>query len=420
MAHYHTFPDESVSITNYLLFLAYTFIAGNNMEMKDIVIVGNVSDDPFSLDIGYIMGQVRDISDLVSLKTFANSEFCPRFLVNEEKEYEDIGRGLNGKTVIICSTTQHYNQSRNGLAMRTLILATAAKDNGAQKVILVEPDLFYSAQDRGPQGEFSEEGRSKKDQKKFDGQPFTSKLYAYLLKVAGVDAVITIHNHSVNVQNIFSNIFEGQFYNIIPDHVYADYIKRSDMVVTGKNGDNLILCAPDSGARPFAAAVHKALGLSDCRMITMQKERSGERRVDLELSPESQCGLEDLEGKDIIVLDDMVRTGRTIIESAKLLRKGNPNRICFGVSHFHSSQEGRDTLNSKALDEILTLNTIPSILNRDMQGRLRKKIVVLKIEKWISRILLEILGMDASRFAKDFYTVDMSSKNPRWRPSTII
>jgi ribose-phosphate pyrophosphokinase len=65
-------------------------------------------------------------------------------------------------------------------------------------------------------------------------------------------------------------------------------------------------------------------------------------------------------------------------------------------------------------DEILTLNTIPSILNRDTQGRLRKNMVVLKIEKWIARFLLQQIGRETSRLDGNFYSVDMSSKNPRW------
>jgi len=89
--------------------------------------------------------------------------------------------------------------------------------------------------------------------------------------------------------------------------------------------------------------------------------------------------------------------------------------LCFVVTHFLSSAEARENLNSKYIDEILTSNTIPSVLNRDSQGRLRKKMVVLKIEKWIARFLLEYMGKSTLKFEKDFYSVDMSSKNPRWR-----
>ena len=66
-----------------------------------------------------------------------------------------------------------------------------------------------------------------------------------------------------------------------------------------------------------------------------------------------------------------------------------------------------------AVDEILTLNTLPTILNRDEQGRLRRKIVVLKIEHWLARNLAEILGLPWQK--KDgLYHMDMSSKNARF------
>jgi ribose-phosphate pyrophosphokinase len=92
--------------------------------------------------------------------------------------------------------------------------------------------------------------------------------------------------------------------------------------------------------------------------------------------------------------------------------------VLFCVSHFYSSEEGRENLAASAIDEILTLNTLPTILNRDSQGRLRRKLVVLKIEKWISRYLHRYRG-EAGDARPDFYAVDMSSKNPRWRMSRM-
>jgi ribose-phosphate pyrophosphokinase len=383
--------------------------------MNDFLVIGNVSDDPFAIDIGHLCGQVNDMSDLISLKSFANSEFCPRF-ISDEHDFTMIGRSLSGRTVIICSTSTHTFHTRQALAMRTFILARAAKDNGAHRVILVEPDLFYSAQDRGPhldEGE-PEGARSLEDMKKFDGQPLTSQLYALLLRTSGVDAVVTIHNHSEKVQRAFARVFNQAFYNLIPNEVYAKYIKDSDMLVSGEKGEQLVLCAPDEGAVPFVHQVFDSLGLSAARCLVMEKERQGERQVSMTVSPTSDITLSELAGKDVIVLDDMVRTGSTIVECCRHLRTGKPRRVCFGLTHFYASDECRENLNSKFIDEILTLNTIPSILNRDTQGRLRKKIVVLKIEKWIARFLLQHLGKDASRFESDFYAVDMSSKNPRW------
>jgi len=383
--------------------------------LDKVIIVGNVSEDPFAIDVGHSFGQHSDISDQISLKSFANGEVCPRF-ISDEFDLESIGEKLSGHTVVIVSTTSD-GHSRQALAMRNLLIARAAKDNGAAQVLLVEPDLFYSAQDRGPRPEHGKTAfpRDNKDFKKFDGQPFSSRLYADLLKTSGVDGVVTVHNHSSSVQHLFRETFAGRFHNMLPSEIYADYLLNSDIVETTDSGSNLVLCAPDKGAVPFVEQMHQALGLAKAGMCLMSKERTGERQVEIMVSPQSPTPLEAIEGKDVIVFDDMVRTGSTIVKCCQSLRKGKPRRILFCVSHFYSSEEGRENMASSAIDEILTLNTLPTILNRDTQGRLRKKMVVLKLEKWIARFLQKQLGMEIPQ-ERPPYSVDMSSKNPRWRP----
>lgn len=379
------------------------------------VVTGTFTDDPFAIDVAQYIGLREDISDTVALKTFANSEFCPRYVLDAD-DIEHIGRRLHGKIVLICTVSTH-DRSRNDLAMRNCILARAAKDNGAERVVLVEPDLFYSAQDRGPHrfGDL-EADREISDLKKFDGQAFTSLLYAQLLKTSGVDAVVTVHNHSVKVQKLFNDVFEGHFHNLIPTEVYAHYIKTSNFVQTGKDGDNLVIVAPDKGATPFMNNMWDALELPLCKRVVMDKVRSGEREVSMTLSDHSEVGMDYLEGKDVIVFDDMVRTGTTIVQCCEYLKTGHPNRVCFGVTHFHTSPEAREKLNSQFIDEILTTGTLPDIMNRDCQGRLRRKLTVIKLGKWMARHILQMYGLDDGRFEKNFYKIDMSSKNPRWPP----
>jgi ribose-phosphate pyrophosphokinase len=384
--------------------------------MSNVIIVGNVAEDPFAIDVGHSFGQEADLSDIVSLKTFSNGEFCPRFIADEQ-DLTRIGEKLEGTTVVIVSVNSH-NHSRQTLAMRTFLLARAAKDNGAARVVLVEPDLFFSAQDRGPRTDHGKTAhpRDLKDFKKFDGQPFSSLMYAQLLKTAGVDSVFTVHNHSRSVQDVFRTIFGGDFHNLLPTELYAHYLRHSDMVELGQDGSNLILCAPDKGAVEFVEHMKNAIGLPGLGLCKMSKERTGERQVEIQVATDSPVPLEGLAGKDVVVFDDMVRTGSTIVQCCRALRQGSPRRVLFCVSHFYSSQEGRENMASNAIDEILTLNTLPTILNRDTQGRLRHKLVVLKIEKWISRHLLDYFHQDAGKLREDFYSADMSSKNPRWRP----
>jgi len=348
------------------------------------------------------------------MKAFANTEFCPRF-ISDEHDLTRIGNQLEGKTVVIVSTSS-LTMSRNSLAMRNLLIARAAKDNGATAVVLVEPDLYYSAQDRGPradQGETHFE-RDIDDLKKFDGQPFSSRLYAQMLRLAGVDRVLTVHNHSVAVQTEFANVFNGNFHNLIPYELYADYLHRANIVDFGPQGEGLVLCAPDKGARDFVRNMFAKLDLPAAKFVLLDKERTGEREVEISLHPESDTTFDDIAGHDMVLFDDMVRTGSTVVKSCEFLKRAKPNRTVFAVSHFYASSEGREKMANPAIDEILTLNTLPTVLNRDVQGRLRKKLVVLKIEQWLANNLCDILAIPAPQ-QDSLYSIDMSSKNPRFK-----
>ena len=380
----------------------------------DLVIVGNTSDDPFAIDVAFGMGQQEDIADLISLKLFANSEFCPRF-ISDERDMSHIDDHLRGRQVVIVSTS-NLTINRQSLAMRNLLIARAARENGARQVTLVEPDLYYSAQDRGPRPDLgaTDFERTEADLKKFDGQPFSAKLYAEMLKLSGVDRVVTVHNHSAAAQAIFAEAFGNDFHNLVPYEIYVDYLLNSNIVHYGDDGDGLALCAPDKGARPFTVEMLALLGLPRARLVLLDKERTGERDVEIGLHPESEAAFEQLEGCDIVLFDDMVRTGSTVVKSCQFLKRARPGRTVFAVTHFYASDEGREKMADPSIDEILTLNTIPTILNRDVQGRLRRKTVVLKIEKWLARNLCRILGAPAPA-RSGLYQIDMSSKNQRFQ-----
>ncbi|MFI5357944.1 MAG: ribose-phosphate diphosphokinase [Opitutales bacterium] len=385
------------------------------MHETSHLVVGNSSDDPFAIDVAYAMGQQEDVADLISLKQFANSEFCPRF-ISDEQDFTDIGNKLQGRSVVIVSTSTPL-LSRQSLVMRTLMMARAAKENGAAEVILVEPDLYYSAQDRGPRPGLGRTDfpRDERDLKKFDGQPFTAKLYAEMLRLAGVDRLFTVHNHSHSVQATFAEVFEGRFHNLIPYDIFVDYLQNSDIVHYGRDGEGLALCAPDKGARDFVKEMCRRLNLPKVKFVLLDKERSGERKVSICVHAESEWSLKDIAGHDVVLFDDMVRTGSTVVQACQVLKEAKPGKTVFALTHFYASEEGRVKMASTAIDEILTLNTIPTVLNRDIQGRLRKKMVVLKIERWLARKLCEVLGLTARKMDQSLYAIDMSSKNLRWK-----
>ncbi len=378
------------------------------------LIVATESDEPFAIDVAMYSGQKIDYSDIVALKTFANGEFCPRFIGDPDR-YDNIGHLLDERTVVIVAADSS-RLTRNDIAWHTCLLAGAAKDNGAKDVILVQPNLFFAAQDRGPREDqgMCDKSRNLEDFKKFDGQPFSCLLYARVLKVAGVDAVLTVHNHSISAKKTFQGIFGDRFVDLSPTEIFADYVLRSDVAPAIRSGEGVLLCAPDEGARAMALDIHEKLGGASAGVICLAKRRSGERSVDSAIAPDSDVNVEQIKGRDIVVVDDMVRTGNTIRECCRLLKELGAQRTVFCVTHYYSSSEVRENLNTPEFHEIVALNTMPYITNRDVQGRLRRKMTVLKIEKWLSAKLLAFLDLDASRLHPPRYREDMSAKNPRY------
>lgn len=390
----------------------------------DAIIVSNWSDASFALDVAHKFGQTTDISDIISLKSFANTEFCPRFLV-DETELDTIGRGLEGKRVYLISTTAP-SYSRVELSTRNFLIASAAKENGAERVVLIEPDLFFSAQDRGPHFLDHPQMTSPDERKKFDGQPFSAQLYGEILRSSGVDQVVTVHNHKPSVlAQIYANIFKDAeealpFVNLDISHIVANFIQRT--VSVEKNGGNLAFVAPDQGAAEFGERVRELTNLPESVLVTLEKTRLGQRSVEFTSSQD----LTALKGREVFILDDMVRTGGTIAGTIKFLAENSatrPESIYFYCTHSYISPEGRENLNSPYLTEFITTNTLPNVLNRDDQGRLRRKMVVLKIEAWIADALTNCLeggqlpseryGPQSVLHADSLYTLDYSSKNLR-------
>lgn len=399
----------------------------NVMDHSNYVLVSNVSDASFAIGVAHARSQKIDISDVVGLKTFVNSEFCPRFLIDDPTE-ETLGHGLQGKSVYILSTSSpHY--TRNELAMRNCLLASAAKENGADLVALVEPDLFYSAQDRGPRTVSHPQITDFASRVKFVGQTCSAGLYARMLKAAGVDMVMTVHNHKPSVmRQIYEETFAGElstgkprFVNLDIAHIVANYVLRSGLVRLWNYGEHVGFVAPDDGAVDFVRKVREYSGLHNSVLVTMKKTRHGQRDVEIDSSSDITL----LKDRDVFVLDDMVRTGGTIAANVKALAENPecaPTSIFFYCTHTYICPEARENLNSPYITQFITTNTIPNVLNRDDQGRLRKKTVVLKLEPWIGHAILQCLEYghnpdeiyDASSVghADGFYAADISSKNP--------
>ena len=243
--------------------------------MSSPIVVSNVSDASFAIGVAHASLQPYDIADMISLKSFVNSEFCPRFMQDDVSEL-NLGHGLDGKSVYIISTHSPH-LSRNELAMRNFLIASAAKENGAKFVALVEPDLYYSAQDRGPRTLDHPQVTDFASREKFVGQPCSAELYANLLKNSGVDAVMTVHNHKPDVmKGIYEKVYGPSDENRLPPFInldispiIANYILRSGLVRLWNYGEHVGFVAPDDGAAEFVQRVREFTGLHNIRLCHM-------------------------------------------------------------------------------------------------------------------------------------------------------
>ena len=219
--------------------------------------------------------------------------------------------------------------------MRNYLIASAAKENGANFVALVEPDLFYSAQDRGPRTMDHPQVSDFASREKFVGQPCSAEIYAQLLRTSGVDSVMTVHNHKPDVmRKIYERVNSGgnsrgipSFLNLDIAPLIANYILRSGLVRLWNYGEHVGFVAPDDGAAEFVARVRELSGLHNSVIVTFKKTRYGQREVTVDLSDDVEL----LKGRDIFILDDMVRTGGTIAANISAIAESSrcrPANIC--------------------------------------------------------------------------------------------
>lgn len=255
---------------------------------------------------------------------FSDGEFQPAY--NET---------IRGCTVfIICST---FPPSDN--LMELLLMIDAAKRASAHRVIAVMPYFGWARQDR-------------KDRPRVS---IGAKLVANLLKAAGVDRVMTMDLHADQIQG---------FFDVPVDHLYASgcfvpYLKKLCL-------PELSVAAPDMGGAKRANAYSQYLG---CPMIISHKQRDKPNSVG------KMTAIGDVEGRNIIILDDMIDTAGTITKAADMMMDMGATSVRAAVTHPLLSGPAYDRINASALKEVIVTNTIPLRADADTS-----KITVISVE----------------------------------------
>ena len=239
---------------------------------------------------------------------FSDGEFVPSF-----------NDSVRGATLFIVQST--FPPSDN--LMELLLTIDAAKRASADKIIAVMPYFGWARQDR-------------KDKPRV---AIGAKLVANLLTAAGVDRVMTCDLHADQIQG---------FFDIPVDHVYAS--KVFIPYIKSLNIEDLAIAAPDMGGAKRANAYAKSLA---CPVIICHKSRERANVV------ASITAIGDVEGKNVIIVDDLIDTAGTLCKAAEVLMSKGAKSVRACATHPVLSGPAYDRINNSCLEEVYVTDTIP-------------------------------------------------------------
>jgi ribose-phosphate pyrophosphokinase len=249
-----------------------------------------------------------------------------------------INENVRGKDVFIIQSTCPPETNDN--IMELLIMIDALKRASAKRITAVIPFYGYARQDR-------------KDQPRV---PITAKLVANLLTSAGAHRVLTMDLHAGQIQG---------FFDIPVDHllaapVFINYFKK-------KKIKNMIIATADIGGIKLAWYFADRL---KTELVVVDKKRSGPESV------EAMHLIGDVKGKDVLIPDDMIATGGTLVQAAKFLKAKGANKIFACMTHGLFSGTAVEKIANSPIEEIVVTDTIPQDERKGM-----KKLTVLSVSE---------------------------------------
>lgn len=213
-----------------------------------------------------------------------------------------------------------------------LIMADACRRASANTVNVVIPYFGYARQDRIASSR----------------EPITAKLVANMLVKAGVDRVLTLDLHTVQVQG---------FFDIPVDNLLTTPLFAERYISQGLINDDVVVVSPkNSGikrARSLAEYLNAPIAIIDYAQDDATREEG--------------YIIGDVAGKKAILVDDILNTGKTLAEAAKIVERGGATEIYAAVSHAHLTKGTAEILNAAPIKEIIATESIKSQQARPKQ-----------------------------------------------------
>ena len=244
---------------------------------------------------------------LLELKRFSDGEIWAKFKEN-----------IRGRDVYIVQSTMPPAEN----LMELLILLDAAKRSSATRVTAVIPYFGYARQDR-------------KDQPRV---AVTAKLIADIISKAGADRVITMDLHAAQIQG---------FFDIPLDHLYASPIYTDEFK---DKSENLAVVSPDAGGIKIARSYAKRL---KAELVLIDKRRPNHNQAEV------MNVIGEVEGKNILIVDDLIDTGGTFVAAISALKKRGAKNIYGAITHPLLSGEALQRIENTELNKLYVTDTIP-------------------------------------------------------------
>ncbi len=283
-----------------------------------------------------IAGQLNKPLAGLKERNFEDGEFKIRSLENVR----------NRHCFVIESLFSEPGASVNDKLVKLLYLIGSLKDAAASKVTAIVPYTAFA----------------RKDRKTKHRDPLSLKYLAKMFEAVGTDHYVTMDVHNIQAyQNAFG---------ILTDHLKAENLFIDHFLeIAGR--DDVAVMSPDVGGVKRAESLRTTLRNRlnrDIPLVFMEKKRSGG-----EVSGEVVVG--DVEGKQVIVYDDMISSGTTLVKAGKAIKERGAGKVIAAVTHGVFSGGANEKLDTDALDQILVTNTVkPVKLDRSL---LEKKITIL-------------------------------------------
>jgi len=219
---------------------------------------------------------------------------------------------------------QTASNPANEHLMEMLIIIDALKYASAGRITAVLPNYFYARSD-------------KKDEPRIS---ITARLVADLLQTAGADRILTMKLHSPQVMG-FPRIPMDQ---IFASPVLIEHFRSKDL-------SNTVVAAPDVGSAKSSRLYARAL---DLPLVVVDKERLGDQE---KVAVRHIIG--SVEGKNVLLVDDEILSGGSMIEAAKALRENGALKIWAACTHGFFTKNAFEQFDKSPIEEIVTTNTLP-------------------------------------------------------------